>query len=53
MPIPAGGELTLAPLGDHLMLVDLTGPLVTGTILGFTSMVEATTATPAGVAGVA
>ncbi len=28
-------------------------PLVTGTILGFTSMVEATSATPAGVAGVA
>ena len=27
LPVPAGGELELAPIGDHLMLVDLTDPL--------------------------
>ncbi|HEX6787471.1 MAG TPA: hypothetical protein VF076_09735, partial [Acidimicrobiales bacterium] len=59
---PSGGERTaeLIP-GATLLLVadmghDLPAPLwllLTGTILGFTSMVEATSATPAGVAGVA
>jgi pimeloyl-ACP methyl ester carboxylesterase len=59
---PSGGQRTaeLVP-GATLLLVadmghDLPAPLwpvVTGTILGFTAMVDATNATPAGVAGVA
>ena len=30
LDVPAGGTLDLAPLGDHLMLVDLVDPLTTG-----------------------
>jgi copper(I)-binding protein len=30
LPVPAGGTLTLAPSGDHLMLIGLTRPLKTG-----------------------
>jgi len=30
VPVPAGGELVLEPLGTHLMLVDLVDPLTTG-----------------------
>ncbi len=30
LPVPADGTLELAPLGDHLMLVDLVAPLTTG-----------------------
>ena len=30
LPVPAGGELVLDPLGDHLMLVDLADPLTAG-----------------------
>jgi periplasmic copper chaperone A len=30
LPVPAGGEIELDPLGDHLMLVDLVDPLTTG-----------------------
>ena len=29
-PVPAGGELVLAPAGGHLMLVDLADPLDDG-----------------------
>ena len=59
---PSGGERTaeLIPGANLLKLADMghdlpppLWPLVTGTILGFTSMVEATSATPAVVAGVA
>jgi pimeloyl-ACP methyl ester carboxylesterase len=59
---PSGGERTaeLIPGASLLMVADMghdlpaaLWPLVTGTILGFTSMVEATSATPAAVAGVA
>jgi pimeloyl-ACP methyl ester carboxylesterase len=59
---PSGGERTAEVVpGATLLLVADMGhdlpaplwPLVTATILGFTSMVEATSATPAGVAGVA
>ena len=59
---PSGGERTaeLVPGANLLKVVgmghDLPSPLwplVTGSILGFTSMVEATSATPAVVAGVA
>ena len=59
---PSGGERTaeLVPGANLLMVADMghdlpapLWPLVTGTILGFTSTVEATSATPAGVAGVA
>jgi len=59
---PSGGERTaeLVPGANPLKVADMghdlpaaLWPLVTGTILGFTSMVEATSATPAGVAGVA
>jgi copper(I)-binding protein len=31
LPVPAGGELVLDPLGSHLMLVGLAGPLTSGT----------------------
>ena len=31
LAVPAGGELVLAPLGDHLMLVGLAAPLTSGT----------------------
>ena len=30
LPVPAGGELVLDPLGSHLMLVGLADPLTTG-----------------------
>ena len=30
LPVPAGGELVLDPLGSHLMLVDLAAPLTNG-----------------------
>lgn len=30
LPVPAGGELALDPLGSHLMLVGLADPLTTG-----------------------
>lgn len=48
--VPAGGELTLAPGGDHLMLMDLKGPVAAGTTVtitltladGSTTEVEAT-----------
>ena len=30
LPVPAGGELVLEPLGDHLMLVGLVDPLTDG-----------------------
>jgi len=59
---PSGGERT-AELVPGAILLKVAGmghdlpsplwPLLTGTILGFTSMVEATSATPAAVAGVA
>lgn len=34
--IPAGGELTLAPGANHLMLMGLTGPITAGTDVTFT-----------------
>ncbi|ALJ19832.1 copper chaperone PCu(A)C [Microbacterium sp. No. 7] len=34
--IPAGGSLTLEPGGDHLMLIDLAGPLRAGDEITFT-----------------
>ena len=59
---PSGGERT-AELVPGAILLKVAGmghdlpsplwPLLTGTILGFTSMVEATSATPATAAGVA
>jgi copper(I)-binding protein len=30
LAVPAGGELVLEPIGNHLMLVDLADPLTTG-----------------------
>jgi copper(I)-binding protein len=30
LPVPAGGELVLEPIGNHLMLVDLADALTTG-----------------------
>ncbi len=48
--VPAGGEVSLAPGGDHLMLMELKGPLAAGTTVtitltlgdGSTTEVEAT-----------
>jgi len=34
--IPAGGELTLEPGGNHLMLMGITGPIAAGDEVGFT-----------------
>lgn len=31
--VPAGGELTLAPGGDHFMFMDLTEPITTGQVI--------------------
>jgi pimeloyl-ACP methyl ester carboxylesterase len=59
---PSGGERTaeLIPGASLLMVADMghdlppqLWPFVTGAILGFTAMVEATSATPAAAAGVA
>lgn len=34
--IPAGGELELAPGANHIMMMDLTGPLTAGSEVSFT-----------------
>lgn len=36
LPVPAGGELVLEPIGNHLMLVGLADPLTTGETLDLT-----------------